>query len=191
MFIICLLAVFLCIMLPSCAKKSINKLNYTQADDSLKTYKKTLINGSVDERFDFSNQVNPDSLTQTPKANALSTNKQINNVNLAIYQAKLFDIPMPMQAVIQSDEINDNNNGISLYYVIPCHELSLIQFYQREMELFGWQHLIENFSKKEALLVFEKPNKICVISIRQTKDVRNNVLVSITSSFKDTGHSVE
>jgi len=115
----------------------------------------------------------------------------IDSSSLSVYQAKLFDIPLPMQAIFKPDEIGDSADGLFMYYSIFLDQSALANFYEREMDRFGWQQLIENNSKKELLLVFNKPNKICVISIRVPEDTRSALFVVVTTATKKKGHSVE
>lgn len=170
----------MCVALPACVKQTTHTVLVHESDNPIDLCKKTLIDDCIDERFDFcsssyspQNQINP----------SLSP--------LSICQAKLFDIPIPMQAVFQADDLGDSADGLSINYSIILDQSAISCFYEREMERLGWQQLIENMSNNELLLVFNKPNKICVVSVRTPKDSRAGLLVVITTGTKKMGHSFE
>lgn len=76
-------------------------------------------------------------------------------------EARLFDLAIPLDAVVSKDKSIDN--FYSYYSSIPV--LNLSEFIEQEMESLGWK-LVTKFIDKEASLVFEKPFKYSVVSIR-------------------------
>jgi hypothetical protein len=80
-------------------------------------------------------------------------------------EAHLTDIPLPVQVAphILSGSTADST-GITF---ISNFELKdLVRFYQFEMERLGWKELHLFSVESEVLLVFEKPQKFCTVSIR-------------------------
>ncbi len=85
------------------------------------------------------------------------------------HEAKLYDIPIMLNA--QPEQINTPNdtNQFALAYAIRSTLDEVQKFYVGQMERFGWQ-LHSSFEANERLLVFEKPSKLCSISLRSHKD---------------------
>lgn len=75
------------------------------------------------------------------------------------------DIPVPLQAAEKKNCYETSPTHYSVGYVTSLDHDALVSFYKQQMELFGWHQWweIDGF---EALLLFEKPNKQCAISIR-------------------------
>lgn len=81
-------------------------------------------------------------------------------VPLRNYEARLTDVPLVLDARPIKKQITDTVYS----YQTQLDAQSLSQFYIREMERFGWRLLAQN-KASEILLVFQKPVKICVISL--------------------------
>jgi len=82
-------------------------------------------------------------------------------------EAKLYDVPILIDA--QPDDTNkqpDSLSQVSFFANVDFAEAIL--FYEQEMERFGW-NLLGSFIEDEALLVFDKPTKMCSVSIRPSK----------------------
>lgn len=106
----------------------------------------------------------------------LSKDKAKNEVSdIACFQAKLIDIPIPLD----SEQILSGISANSYAFYSKDILQSIIHFYEIEMEFLGWQKIAE-FIGFESLLVFEKPNKKCIISVRPEKKV-NNIFIFLTS----------
>ncbi len=85
-------------------------------------------------------------------------------------EAKLFDVPVLIDAVPEK-QLNYNQEQLGLTsfsYRVPTELQKAVSFYNEEMERFGWKQFVQ-FCEAEALLIFEKPNKICSISLRSEK----------------------
>ncbi len=82
-----------------------------------------------------------------------------------LFEAHLTDIPLPVQADVRVlHGSTAENTGLTF---VSCFELvDIIRFYQLEMERLGWQELHLFNLSPEVLLVFEKPQKFCTVSIR-------------------------
>lgn len=75
------------------------------------------------------------------------------------------DVPVPLQASEKKNCYEASPTHYSIGYVTSLDHDALVAFYKQQMELFGWRQWWE-IDGLEALLLFEKPNKHCAISIR-------------------------
>jgi len=98
-----------------------------------------------------------------------------------LYQAisietRLTDIPVPLGTCPLTNyfqkEVEADENGLVLGYVCQLNLESLLRFYRREMSYLGWQ-CISEVDGNEALLLFEKPNRICSVSLRPFQASKN------------------
>ena len=80
-------------------------------------------------------------------------------------EAKLTDIPIPVASKPIKEYCSSENGTIILGYHSSVSIEDLISFYQHEMERFGWEYGAQ-LKGNEVLLNFEKPNRVCSISIR-------------------------
>lgn len=81
------------------------------------------------------------------------------------FEAKLIDIPSMIGSVIIDHDSIEHDDTLN-YSLASCQEQqAVIDFYLQEMECNGWQR-ISVMQGIESLLLFEKPHKICAISIR-------------------------
>lgn len=85
-----------------------------------------------------------------------------------LYEAKLADIPVPMGAkpiknYFQSS--SPDSREIVLGYVSSQSIEDIAAFYASQMEQFGWYQTAA-FANVEHLMLFEKPDQICTISLR-------------------------
>lgn len=90
--------------------------------------------------------------------------KQLKNNKKSLVspeEAKLFDLPVPFDAVL----IKDLNSDNSCAYRSKISVDQLVSYIEKEMDLLGWK-LVIKFFEKEASLVFEKPLKYSIVSIR-------------------------
>jgi len=77
----------------------------------------------------------------------------------------LVDVSLPVGA--SAYDISKSSEGdIALSFVTDFSEKLLIDFYKLEMERLGWRNISAFSSTEESLLIYEKPHKICAISIR-------------------------
>lgn len=80
-------------------------------------------------------------------------------------QAHLADIPLPIQAKVHT-LTGSTPESTGLVFSSTFTLQDLIKFYQFEMERLGWKELHLFSVTSEILLVFEKPQKMCTVSIR-------------------------
>ncbi len=88
-------------------------------------------------------------------------------------EAKFADIPVPLD--IQPLDYGITPNSYAFQTSINLSEF--LKFFIEEMEIFGWDKQCQ-ISTFEELLIFEKPNKIAVISIR-SKSKKLHVFVFV------------
>ncbi len=80
-------------------------------------------------------------------------------------EAHLTDIPFPIQ--VTAHALSGSSPDCTGLTFISTFELrDLVKFYQFEMERLGWKELHLFSVESEVLLVFEKPQKFCTVSIR-------------------------
>ena len=87
-------------------------------------------------------------------------------------EARLTDVPLVLDAQPIKKKITDTVYS----YQTQLDVQSLSQFYIREMERFGWRLLAQNRAS-EIVLIFQKPVKICVISLCRSGS-RTRVLIN-------------
>ena len=81
-------------------------------------------------------------------------------------EARCIDIPIPLSARPIAEYFMQTDAGaIGMAYESSLTLEAMQTFYQREMERSGWQELALH-EGYEVLLVYVKPKKICVISLR-------------------------
>lgn len=105
-------------------------------------------------------------------------------------ESKLFDIPIPFQAQPLHTEVDSlDKEQIMLTYRIDTTEReTIITVYRNEMERFGWQE-IATFNGSEIVLVFTKPRRYCVVSLRneQSKKKYGMQLVVVSGTRNHRG----
>jgi hypothetical protein len=90
---------------------------------------------------------------------------------VAQLEAKLVDIAIPINAVAIEQDIYysaHETKNITLYYHVDMDGVAWSEFYQKEMERMGWRQLL-SCTGREQVIVFDRPARICVISIRPEK----------------------
>lgn len=106
-------------------------------------------------------------------------------------EAKLIDIPSMIGSTVINGQLdgehNEDNDTLMLAWASAYDQETLTLFYIQEMEQLGWQKLakVKGF---ETTLLFQKPKKFCVISIRAivNKSKGNyNSIAHITVSNKE------
>ena len=80
-------------------------------------------------------------------------------------EAHLTDIPLPVQ-VAPHTLSGSTADSTGLTFISTFELGDLVKFYQFEMERLGWKELHLFSVESEVLLVFEKPQKFCTVSIR-------------------------
>lgn len=99
-----------------------------------------------------------------------SKNKKYATSLDSVYQqeAMLADIPVPLydqRILLDNTYGSTEQNAIVLGYKSTLSLEEIIQFYAAEMERLGWWQLMI-YKGPESLLNFEKPGRLCTISIR-------------------------
>ncbi len=141
----------LCFILPACLYKSQARVRPEKENFPLKPEFSTIID---------SNTLNNGNLQNKDyRLRALSC------------EAKLPDIPIP----VASDPIPDffvereDTNDIVLGYITEQDPVRLMTFFKAEFVQLGWKILAESHHI-ESLLIVEKPDRICTVSIRSLDD---------------------
>lgn len=91
-------------------------------------------------------------------------------------QARLVDIPFPLDAVIKNGVSVAGKKGLE--WVASCTTQLTIQelkiMYHRDMEQLGWREIIIFAGDHHnQILLFEKPNKVCIIEVKQRSKSRS------------------
>lgn len=96
-------------------------------------------------------------------------------------QARLYDIPVPIMAEPDYGYTwSDDKNGSRVmgYLVTADSAQELVTFYQAHMERLGWrERMIIN--GREVLIEFEKPEKVCCVSVRPEGDEKMRLVLSV------------
>jgi hypothetical protein len=95
-------------------------------------------------------------------------------------EARMLDVPIPLGAKLV-DLAQCGESECSFSVVISREAVS--DFYIQEMERYGWV-LLASLSGSSSQLVFEKPRKLCVVTIVQRKGYKPKTLVTIMSGAK-------
>ncbi len=102
-------------------------------------------------------------------------------------EAKLTDIPPPLQArpltAYCLPAENKEPDSVTLGYQSTMSVDEIKTFYVQEMERLGWQQM-GLFTGRELLLSFEKPERLCTISIRPGAHNKNKTGIFIFSGNK-------
>jgi hypothetical protein len=91
-----------------------------------------------------------------------------NGVFINQQEAKLMDVPIPLDVVPNPNYFSDISSGddILLGYVAITSSDDLVFFYIQEMERLGWKKRSMVTGSVESLLYFEKPERFCSVSLR-------------------------
>ena len=91
-------------------------------------------------------------------------------------EARLTDIPFPLNSVPSDvglcdsygDETKTQQDAaqMAVSFVTTLSRDKLGEFYHQEMERFGWKELCIIHAIDESLLLYEKPFRLCTISLR-------------------------
>ena len=98
-------------------------------------------------------------------------------------EAKLSDIPIPLGSEPIRDffaEAPVDDMNIVVGYTNMTDSSSLYNFFKTECIRLGW-YLRGGFQRVESMLVFEKPDRICIISLRPC-EASTALIISICSS---------
>ncbi len=86
--------------------------------------------------------------------------------DIKIQEAKQADIPIPVSATSLSRQYHVDADRVMLgYRDYTLSPQDLVTFYEHEMERLGWRSIFA-VSGYESVLQFEKPDRLCIVSIR-------------------------
>ncbi len=91
-------------------------------------------------------------------------------------EAKLTDIPLPVSCTPLPEYYNTTSERVVLGYRTPLSVDEAGSFYINEMERLGWW-CGKQFSGYETLLSFEKPDRVCAVSIRPNRKKKADIII--------------
>jgi hypothetical protein len=99
----------------------------------------------------------------------------INTINVDYVWS--IDMPIPLQAVEKKNNYYQALPNVYFTgYTVALERDDLVDFYKKQMELFGW-HCWWHIDGLEALMLFEKPHKHCAISIRPSSSRKKQDII--------------
>ncbi len=102
--------------------------------------------------------------SQTTDRSKKNQNRTLEDIK--IQEAKQADIPIPMSAISLSRQYHVDADQVMLgYRDYTLSPQAIITFYEHEMERLGWRFVFA-VSGYESMLQFEKPDRLCIVSIR-------------------------
>jgi|GEM_PF-1364545 len=96
-------------------------------------------------------------------------------------EARLIDIPLPLQ--IEPDyrySIAYEQHGPLYAFTVAMSHEQILEFYRIEMEREGWK-LVGSYADIESVMIFNKPTRVCVITIHTQKKQKNKKELSYVS----------
>jgi hypothetical protein len=83
-----------------------------------------------------------------------------------VQQAKLIDVPFPMDAILVESQYQllPLKQSILTYDLLSSVDSTAL-FYQQQMERLGWG-VVSEICGKKALLIYTKPDKVCSIFVQ-------------------------
>lgn len=96
-------------------------------------------------------------------------------------QARLYDIPVPIMAEPDfAYTWSDDTNGSRVlgFLVTADTTQELVAFYQANMERLGWRERVR-INGREVLIEFEKPEKLCCVSVRPEGEEKMRLVLSV------------
>lgn len=120
-------------------------------------------------------QLNAQNKSSTYSSISSGTSKQLS---VEQYKQKLLDIPLPVdaRAVAQcTDYMTTNELSLSRHTSLSQQEL--LDFYTSMLEQSGWRLIGVIKGSSESLMTWEKPRKLCIVSLRpvRTKNMSKRV----------------
>lgn len=103
-------------------------------------------------------------------------------LDVPLQEAKVSDLPIPFNAklVPQYCQTTSSHDRMVLGYRVGMGNHEAADFYRQEMERCGWQ-LVADARAHESQLIFRKPSKLCVISVRSEKKGKRVLIVMNTN----------
>ncbi len=97
-----------------------------------------------------------------------------------LVDVKYDEIPsMIGSTLLESDQMARSDGQIFLRWACMFDQPLIIEFYQQEMVVRGWQQVGQLLDEKENLLIFKKPKKLCIVSIRSLASKPNKSTIYI------------
>jgi hypothetical protein len=95
-------------------------------------------------------------------------------------QARLYDIPVPIMAEpdFAYTWSDDNGSRVLGFLVTADTTQELVDFYRANMVRHGWRERVM-INGREVLIEFEKPEKLCCISVRPEGDEKMRLVLSV------------
>jgi len=124
----------------------------------------------------FSSQVNSNQ-QRHQLLQELHKNQKVTEVAFARQQeAKFSDIPIPLETMPLNDYFSHQNTAtdpITAGYKTTMLLDEVTTFYLQQMERTGWRK-VASVTGIESLLIFEKPDRVCAVSIRPLSKKHSN-----------------
>lgn len=117
------------------------------------------------------------------KKAAFSFAKVATNIDVACiddfeFKAKLDDIPTFVGSEIIAIDDQIENGQLSFSVACNADQKSISDFYMQEMEGCGWQK-VASMAGTQIVIIFQKPKKICIITLEKTLSKNNASIVHI------------
>lgn len=93
-------------------------------------------------------------------------------------QARLIDIPFPLQATSLERYFNAYEGKVIMGYDVRGYVSDYIALYEQGLERWGWRKITHISNTLESLLVYDKPERYCVVSLRHAS-VSGNIPIRI------------
>ena len=107
-------------------------------------------------------------LQKTRAAKAAQASEKIHE-----YQARCTDMPFPFDANVQNKNlVTDYGDKVHVFVAFSTKTLfnDLLDLYHQDMEQLGWKEVaLFTHDPQQSVFVFEKPTKLCVITLQQHK----------------------
>jgi len=98
------------------------------------------------------------------------------------HEARLVDVPIPLGACPVSRFAKQQQTTPSqlLGYTVYYSPEELISYYTYEMERLGWDQIVQH-EGTEAVLVFNKPKRVAIISLRPINYAKVELVLFVSS----------
>ncbi len=95
-------------------------------------------------------------------------------------QARLYDIPVPIMAEPDFEYTwsDATGNRVLGFLVTADSTDELVAFYRAHMERLGWRERVI-INGREVLIEFEKPEKLCCVSVRPENEQKMRLVLSV------------
>lgn len=123
----------------------------------------------------------------------ISINTCNNDNQIDVYEAKWSDAPLPLDTKRDRIEVKEGTDALSCVFAFTAALSSseCLDFYRCQMERLGWQEgICFSFVPDEMVLIYEKPSKRAVITIRScvVNPAESNVRLYV--GIKQQGHDI-